>query len=100
MYVYSIMAMHHLGYVAILTTLSYLRTDRGGLELSRVRRFNSKSVSDTSYFYIKEQWISDYRAICWAVHDNIIVVGHASGRISLIKLALVQCAIYCDNGMN
>lgn len=53
----------------------------------------------------KEQWValgtekmlwlpSDYRAICWAVHDNIIVLGHASGRISLLKLGLAQCAIY------
>jgi len=78
---------------------SYLRTDRKGLELSGTSILDGKWVTDSSYLFIEQQWItlgtqrllwlpSDYRATCWAVYENMIVVGHASARVSLIKFNL------------
>jgi WD40 repeat protein len=78
---------------------SCLKTDRGRLELRNSLTANGDWETDSSFLYIERQWItlgtqrllwlpSDYRATCWAVFENTIVVGHASGRVSLIKLNL------------
>jgi len=62
--------------------------DIGSLSPSSI----SSQPKPAHYVFFKEHWVahglenilwlpSDYRATCAAVHGNILVLGHASGRV-------------------
>jgi WD40 repeat protein len=81
---------------------SYLKTERGLLELSCLHRSVGQPQSDfLSYLYVKEQWVAcrtenilqiptDYRPTSFAVRDNILVMGYASGRVTFIEFDLAK----------
>ena len=81
---------------------SYLKTERGLFELSCLYRSVGQPQSDfSSYLYVKKQWVAcrtenilwlpaDYRPICLAVRDNILAMGHASGRVTFIEFDLAK----------
>ena len=81
---------------------SYLKTECGLFELSCPHRSVGQSHSNfSSYLYIKKQWVvcrtenilwlpADYRPICLAVRDNILAMGHASGRVTFIEFDLAK----------
>ena len=76
---------------------SYLKTERGLLELNCLNGSVGQPQSDSpTYLFIKKQWVTcrtenalwlptDYRPSCLAVRDNILVMGHASGRVTFIE---------------
>jgi hypothetical protein len=56
-----------------------------------------------SYLHVKNQWVAcrtenilwlppDYRATCVAVQQNILAMGHASGRVTLIEFDAAKIA--------
>jgi WD40 repeat protein len=69
-----------------------LYTDRGQF---RIGSPQSKSIKKGGVF-VKGTWVvqgiknvlwlpSDYRAVCTASQDNVLVIGHASGRVSILR---------------
>ena len=81
---------------------SYLKTNRGLLELNCLHSAVGQPQSDfSSYLYVKNQWMAyrtenillpppDYRATCVAVQQNILVMGHASGRVTFIEFDVAK----------
>jgi WD40 repeat protein len=74
-----------------------LKTERGLLELSSV----GQPQSDFPYLYVTSQWVTcktenilwlpaDYRPTCLAVRENLVVLGHTSGRVISIKFDLTK----------
>jgi len=74
----------------------------GLLELTYPYRSIGQQQSDSSsHLYVKKQWVAcrtenilwlpaDYRPICLAVRDNILAMGHASGRVTFIEFDLAK----------
>jgi WD40 repeat protein len=81
---------------------SYLKTERGLFKLSCLYRSVGQRQSDFSlYLYVTKQWVAcrtenilwipaDYRPICLAVRDNILVMGYASGQVTFIEFDLAK----------
>ena len=78
---------------------SYLETSQGILELTDLPHCESRSqsISITHSVGLNEPWVRcgtesilwlppDYRPSCLSVRDNVLVLGHASGRITFIEL--------------
>ena len=82
----------------------YLDTDRGQLGISSflpsLTPPPSESVKGSEIFVdlawvvqkmIKVLWLpSDYRARCAAVQNNVLVMGHASGRVSILEMDITE----------
>jgi WD40 repeat protein len=79
---------------------SCLHTDRGVLDITCGIASHSPP-SDTPALFVKEQWIvcgsktllwlpPDYRASSVALFGDIIALGHASGRLSIIEFTIVK----------
>ncbi|OCK76970.1 WD40 repeat-like protein, partial [Lepidopterella palustris CBS 459.81] len=78
----------------------YLETDRGQLDISPFSgTISLQSTSLKELFFIRETWVtfkeenvlwlpSDYRVTCSAVRNNILVLGHESGRVTFLELNL------------
>ena len=76
---------------------SYLKTEQEFLEISyRHRSVGQTQTEPPLCLFVKEQWVAcrtenilrlprDYRPTCSAVQDNVLVMGHASGRITFIE---------------
>ena len=77
----------------------YLETDRGLLRIqsacSNVYTVQPEPACET---FVKEVWVTrggenllwlpvEYRAVCSALYDNVLVLGHASGRISFFEFS-------------
>lgn len=79
---------------------SYLETDRGLLDIGSLSPSSISSLPKAAHHvFVKGRWIahglerflwlpSDYRATCAAVHGNVLVLGHASGRVTVIGFDL------------
>ena len=91
---------------------SYLKTERGLFEVSCLHRsVGQPQPNFSSYLCVKKQWVAcgaenilripaDYRPTCLAIRDNILVMGHASGRVSFIefdlaKLPFGEAVVWC-----
>ena len=70
----------------------HLYTDRGQFGIGSPQ---STSIKKGGIF-VKRTWVvqgiknvlwlpSDYRAVCTASQDNVLVIGHASGRVSILR---------------
>jgi hypothetical protein len=82
----------------------YLDTDRGRLSISSL----SPSLPAPSSEFVREReifvnraWVvqemknvlwlpSDYRATCVAIQNNVLVMGHASGRVSILEIDIAE----------
>ena len=83
---------------------SYLRTDRGTLQLNLLSLYSAQPVPKyPPDLFVKDRWVSwkmqrilwlppEYRATCVAVRDSTIVLGHASGGVTFIELDMVELA--------
>jgi WD40 repeat protein len=90
---------------AVLRTLSFsddrtfLETDRGMLRTTSLPPGEVLSQRNLARgILVKEQWVtcgmenvlwlpSEYRPSCNAVHRNVVALGHASGRLSILEFA-------------
>jgi WD40 repeat protein len=75
----------------------YLNTDRGRLNVGLLSwNYVPPQLHALSDIFVKETWVtynmekvlwlpSDYRATCSAVQNNILVLGHASGRVTFVE---------------
>lgn len=83
--------------VSFSGSASCMETDRGLVEFSRVSNTLSWPTLQGNIF-VEERWITcgarkliwlpfDYRPSCVAVRGNIVILGHRSGRLSIIGLA-------------
>jgi hypothetical protein len=79
---------------------SYLHTDRGVLDTT-CGIAGPAPPSATPALFVKEQWVircsetllwlpPDYRATSVAVFGDIIALGHASGRVSIMEFTIVS----------
>ncbi|XTI84161.1 WD40-repeat-containing domain protein [Cenococcum geophilum] len=77
----------------------YLETDRGQLDISFLSRNTSPQPSSVEELFVKETWVAyksenvlwlpvNYRATGSAVQSNILILGHASGRVTFFKFNL------------
>jgi hypothetical protein len=76
---------------------SYLERDRGQLILDSLLLCTIPPQSNPSCkLYMKDHWVAremenvlwlppDYRAVCAAARNNVLVLGHASGRVTFIE---------------
>ncbi|KAF8535433.1 NACHT and WD40 domain protein [Trichophaea hybrida] len=77
----------------------YLETFQQILELTHLPHWEnrSQSTSSSDSVALKGHWVRygtecilwlppDYRAACHSVHDNVLALGHASGRVTFIGL--------------
>ena len=81
---------------------SYLKTEHGTFELScHCRSVGQLQAEFSSYLHVKKQWVAlgtenilflptDYRPTVFVVRDNILVMGHASGRLTFIEFDLAR----------
>ena len=81
---------------------SYLKTERGLLEFNSLQGTIGQAQSECpSYLYVNNQWVTyrrenilwlptDYRPRCSVVRDNILVMGHASGRVTFIEFDVAK----------
>lgn len=79
---------------------AYLETDQGRLHISSVSSSNiSLQPSAKRGLFIEKDWVtykgnkvlwlpSEYRAMCFAIRNNVAVLGHASGRITVLVFNL------------
>jgi WD40 repeat protein len=83
--------------ILFLNNESYLNTDRGVLDITPTP--SSSTSSATIPLFVNEKWIvrgseallwipPEYRAISVAVFGESVVLGHASGRVSIIEFTL------------
>jgi WD40 repeat protein len=74
----------------------YLETNRGILNLNSDSPGMCLQVESTSAIFIDAEWVTrggqnllwlppDYRATCCAVHNNKLVLGHASGMVTYLE---------------
>ena len=88
---------------AVIRTISFsidrvcLQTDRGLLNSTSLLQGRVPSRPNVSGgIFVKDQWVtwgmenllwlpSDYRPSCTAVHGNVVVVGHTSGRVTIME---------------
>jgi len=93
---------------AIIQSLSFsnngchLKTDRGVINvISRAGDMVPTLPSTSPALFVKEQWITrgtehllwippDYRATSVAVFRGIVILGHASGRVSILEFAFSE----------
>jgi WD40 repeat protein len=80
----------------------YLKTERGLLELNCLHDSVGQPQSNfPSYLYIKDRWVAcrtenilwlptDYRPSCLVVRGNILIMGHASGRVTFIEFDMAK----------
>ena len=80
----------------------YLEIDRRQLDISSL--FSSNIVLQLNFvreLFVNKAWVaynmdnvlwlpSDYRATCSAIQSNVLVLGHASGRVTFFKFNLVN----------
>jgi WD40 repeat protein len=96
-------ALQTLEVEAVIRTLSFtidglcLKTDRGLLDVISLSPSTASSRSNpSSRFFVKEQWVargmenllwlpSEYRPRCAAVRNSLVVLGHESGRVSVLE---------------
>jgi WD40 repeat protein len=83
--------------ILFLNNESYLNTDRGVLDITPTP--SSSTSSATIPLFVNEKWIvrgseallwipPEYRATSVAVFGELVVLGHASGRVSIIEFTL------------
>ena len=78
---------------------TYLKTDKGVLYTTSLSYNAGPSQRNLSCgIFVKEQWVTvemenvlwlppEYRPTCAAVHGNVVALGHASGRVSILEFA-------------
>jgi WD40 repeat protein len=81
------------------TNGQYLQTERGLLSLHSISSHTCPhQVQSPPKIFINEDWVGrdgqgllwlprDYRATCSAFHNNLIVLGHASGQVTFLEFA-------------
>jgi WD40 repeat protein len=88
-------------YLSFSSDGRYLDSDRGQLAIGRLSLSGTSSQSKFAKerarkIFVKDAWVvegmknvlwlpSDYRATCAAVQNNILAIGHASGRVSILE---------------
>jgi WD40 repeat protein len=83
--------------ILFLNNESYLNTDRGVLDITPTASSSTSSV--TIPLFVNEKWIvrgseallwipPEYRATSVAVFGELVVLGHVSGRVSIIEFTL------------
>jgi hypothetical protein len=79
---------------------SYLETNRGILELKHPTHYESRSpLNPMGPLYANEHWViwrmenilwlpAEYRTNCIAIRQNILAIGHGSGRVTFTEIDL------------
>jgi len=97
-------ALQMLEVCAIFRNLSFfrdgssLKIDRGLLHTISLSNGSVPSRQDPRGIFVKEQWVTrgmedvlwlpfEYRPSCADIHGNIVALGHASGRVSILEFA-------------
>jgi WD40 repeat protein len=86
----------------------YLYTDKGRISIvpldSRVTSPQPNGKGREGGLFVNEAWVvqgikqvlwlpSDYRATCAAVWNDVLAIGHASGRVSVLGFNAAECPI-------